>query len=134
MCIEMLSALSMRACNSWLVSNGQASFAEKPALWLRITGSPGAMRDNIQLAQEVIAKHGGDPLSMRDTEEGSERLWQARKTMFFSQQDLVPGCTIYGTDASVPLGRLSELMKRADALIQASGFTAPLMGSYYVRL
>jgi D-lactate dehydrogenase (cytochrome) len=85
-CLELLDQVAMRACNIYFEENNEPCFPEQPALWFRFSGSPGALDDGIAMTKEVVAAFGGGRLTLGETEAEGERLWRARKEIYWSQQ------------------------------------------------
>lgn len=125
-CVELLDDVTMKAIN--LSGQMSRSYPERPHLFIKFSGGPGSMSDNINLTNEILQRHQGDKLTIAKDEAENEEIWQARKGLFFSQQLLVPGCKVYITDACVPLSKLPELVEETAKDVQASGFIAHILG------
>jgi hypothetical protein len=75
----------MRACNIYFEENGEPKFPEQPSLWLKFSGTAGALSDGLVTTREIIETFCGS-LFMGETEAEGERLWRARKEIYWSQQ------------------------------------------------
>lgn len=122
--IEFLDEHQVRACN--LLSN--LGLAEMPTLFLEFHGTPLAVKEQAELAQEVAAGHGGTNFEWATRPEDRSRLWHARHLAYFAALALRPGCTSVVADICVPMSALASSVAEARALIDAEGLVAPILG------
>ena len=122
--IEFLDEHQVRACN--LHSN--LGLAESPTLFLEFHGTPLAVQEQAELAQEVAASHGGTNFEWATRPEDRSRLWHARHLAYFAALALRPGCVSVVADICVPMSALAENVAEARAQIDAEGLVAPILG------
>lgn len=122
--IEFLDEHQVRACN--LLS--KLDLTELPTLFLEFHGTPLAVKEQAELAQEVTASHGGTGFEWATRPEDRSRLWQARHLAYFAALALRPGCTSVVADICVPMSALAQSVAEARALIDAEGLVAPILG------
>ncbi|WP_306391955.1 FAD-binding oxidoreductase [Telluria beijingensis] len=122
--IEFLDEHQVRACN--LLSN--LGLAEMPTLFLEFHGTPLAVKEQAELAQDVAAGHGGTNFEWATRPEDRSRLWHARHLAYFAALALRPGCTSVVADICVPMSALASSVAEARALIDAEGLVAPILG------
>lgn len=122
--IEFLDEHQVRACNA--LSN--LGLAELPTLFLEFHGTPLAVKEQAELAQEVAASHGGTNFEWATRPEDRSRLWHARHLAYFAALALRPGCTSVVADICVPMSALAASVAEARALIDREGLVAPILG------
>jgi D-lactate dehydrogenase (cytochrome) len=122
--IEFLDETQVRACNL----HSQLGLAELPTLFLEFHGTPLAVKEQAELAQEVAAGHGGTNFEWATRPEDRSRLWHARHLAYFAALALRPGCTSVVADICVPMSALAGSVAQARALIEAEGLVAPILG------
>lgn len=122
--IEFLDEHQVRACNQ--LSN--LGLVELPTLFLEFHGTPLAVKEQAELAQEVTASHGGTGFEWATRPEDRSRLWHARHLAYFAALALRPGCTSVVADICVPMSALAGSVAEARALIDREGLVAPILG------
>ncbi|MBQ5947925.1 FAD-binding oxidoreductase [Massilia sp. ST3] len=122
--IEFLDEHQVRACN--LHSN--LGLPESPTLFLEFHGTPLAVKEQAELAQEVAAGHGGTNFEWATRPEDRSRLWHARHLAYFAALALRPGCVSVVADICVPMSALADSVAEARAMIDAEGLVAPILG------
>jgi len=122
--IEFLDALQVRACNL----HSHLGLQELPTLFLEFHGTPLAVQEQAQLAQEVAASHGGTGFEWATRPEDRSRLWHARHLAYFAALALRPGCVSVVADICVPMSALAASVAEARAMIDAEGLVAPILG------
>jgi D-lactate dehydrogenase (cytochrome) len=122
--IEFLDALQVRACNL----HSHLGLAELPTLFLEFHGTPLAVQEQAELAQEVAASHGGTGFEWATRPEDRSRLWHARHLAYFAALALRPGCVSVVADICVPMSALAASVAEARAMIDAEGLVAPILG------
>ncbi|KQV90196.1 hypothetical protein ASD15_22970 [Massilia sp. Root351] len=122
--IEFLDEHQIRACNA----HSHLGLAEMPTLFLEFHGTPLAVKEQAELAQEVAASHGGVDFQWATRPEDRSRLWHARHLAYFAALALRPGCVSIVADICVPMSALAECVGMARAMIDREGLVAPILG------
>ncbi|MGE0418570.1 MAG: FAD-binding oxidoreductase, partial [Acetobacteraceae bacterium] len=123
--MELLDDIQMGACIEYSKLEG---LAPAPTLFFEFHGTEASVQEQAQQCEE-IAK-GFDASGFRWATDPAERnkLWQARHDALWACLALKPGHRGIATDAIVPISRLNEAILGAQADIEASGLTAPIVG------
>jgi D-lactate dehydrogenase (cytochrome) len=122
--IEFLDEHQVRACNQ----HSNLGLAGLPTLFLEFHGTPLAVKEQAELAQEVAAGHGGTGFAWATRPEDRSKLWHARHLAYFAALALRPGCVSVVADICVPISALAESVAEARALIDQEGLVAPILG------
>ncbi|MES2263990.1 MAG: FAD-linked oxidase C-terminal domain-containing protein [Pseudomonadota bacterium] len=122
--IEFLDEHQVRACNQY----SQLGLPELPALFLEFHGTALGVREQAELAQEVVASHGGIDFHWATRPEGRSQLWRARHLAYFAALALRPGCVSVVADVCVPMTALADCVEQARADIDREGLIAPIVG------
>jgi len=122
--IEFLDEYQVRACNQ----HSHLGLAELPTLFLEFHGTPLAVKEQAELAQEVCAAYGCTNFEWATRPEDRSRLWHARHLAYFAALALRPGCVSVVADICVPMSALAQSVSEARAMIDAEGLVAPILG------
>jgi D-lactate dehydrogenase (cytochrome) len=122
--IEFLDEHQVRACNQ----HSHLGLAELPTLFLEFHGTPLAVKEQAELAQEVCAGYGCTNFEWATHPEDRSRLWHARHLAYFAALALRPGCVSVVADICVPMSALAQSVAEARAMIDAEGLVAPILG------
>ncbi|MEW5888162.1 MAG: FAD-linked oxidase C-terminal domain-containing protein [Pseudomonadota bacterium] len=122
--IELLDRFAIAAVNR----HSKTSLKEAPTLFFEFHGSPASVEEQARLVQDIAGGHGGMEFQWATRPEDRSRLWQARHDAYFACLQLRPGSRSLTTDVCVPISRLAECVSATRADIEASGFTAPILG------
>jgi D-lactate dehydrogenase (cytochrome) len=122
--IEFLDEHQVRACNQ----HSHLGLAELPTLFLEFHGTPLAVKEQAELAQEVADSHGGTGFEWATRPEDRSRLWHARHLAYFAALALRPGCISVVADICVPMSALADSVAEARAMIDREGLIAPILG------
>ncbi len=122
--IEFLDEHQVRACNL----HSHLGLLEQPTLFLEFHGTPLAVKEQAELAQEVAASHGASNFEWATRPEDRSRLWHARHLAYFAALALRPGCVSVVADICVPMSALADIVGEARAMIDAEGLVAPILG------
>ncbi|RZA33028.1 MAG: FAD-binding protein [Lysobacteraceae bacterium] len=122
--IEFLDEHQVRACNQ----HSHLGLAELPTLFLEFHGTPLAVKEQAELAQEVCAGYGCTNFEWATRPEDRSRLWHARHLAYFAALALRPGCVSIVADICVPMSALAQSVAEARAMIDAEGLIAPILG------
>ena len=118
--IELLDNMTMRAVNAGGYTNRE--WPEQATLFLKFSGSPIQVREQIADAQSSAQASGCTSFDFSRNDEEAESLWQARKTILWSMIALKrnPDDKFIGSDTAVPISRLAELVEGTKAKLDAS--------------
>jgi D-lactate dehydrogenase (cytochrome) len=122
--IEFLDEVMLRGVNLY----SKTGYAEMPTLFYEFHGSAAAVAEQAERAGEVAREHGATGFQWAARPEDRSKLWTARDNTLYGGLALRPGAKALITDVCVPISQLAECILRAKASIQASGFTAPIVG------
>ncbi|WP_330555554.1 FAD-binding oxidoreductase [Burkholderia multivorans] len=123
--MELLNTLQMRMSIQY---SKLENLEEKPTLFLEFHGSPAAVREQVETVQAFADEFGGGGFSWADTPEARSRLWKARHTGYYANLHYIPGKSVMGTDACVPISELATCILETEADIAESGLVAALTG------
>ncbi|KAK0546927.1 D-lactate ferricytochrome c oxidoreductase [Tilletia horrida] len=133
-----------------------ADLPERPTLFIKFMGTPAHTNEDERLATDIVRRFGAGGLEVARDPEECERLWRARKVALWSameyrenisrrtkdgtvsfspdsdqaareREELGP-VRCWTTDCCVPLGQLSEMVKRVKKDIEQAGILGPLVG------
>ncbi len=122
--IEFLDELQVHACNQ----HSKLGLVELPTLFLEFHGSTTAVKEQVELAQEVARSHGGVGFEWATRPEDRSRLWKARHLAYFAALALKPGCENIVSDVCVPMSALADCVASTRADIDREGLVAPILG------
>ncbi|MHC5653443.1 FAD-binding oxidoreductase [Stappia sp. ICDLI1TA098] len=123
--LELLDEVQADACIRYSrLQNMQAA----PTLFVEFHGTPGAVREQADLFQEMARDTGGLSWREAETPEARTALWSARHHAYEACIALVPGSRNMGTDACVPIENLAACLLETQEDVCASGLTVPIVG------
>jgi D-lactate dehydrogenase (cytochrome) len=123
--IELLDEVQMAACIAYSKLDGLRA---TPTLFFEFHGTPAAVAEQAQQAEEMTAACDGSGFQWATDAEERHRLWRARHDAYWACLALKPGHQGIATDAIVPISRLAEAILGAKQDIEASGLAAPIVG------
>ncbi len=123
--IEFLDEQMMEATIAYAKLEG---YTAGPTLFFEFHGSEAGVAEQAQMAEALAEEHGGSGFRWATNAEARNRLWKARHDAYWAALAYRPGHRVLTTDAIVPISRLAEAVLGARADIDASGFTAPMVG------
>ena len=97
-------------------------------LLMEFHGTPGSVKEQAELVQELASGHGGKAFEWASTPEERTRLWTARHNAYFAAIQSRPGCRAISTDTCVPISRLADCLLESVAEVDASGIPYFLVG------
>ena len=97
-------------------------------LLMEFHGSPSAVKEQAELAQELAANHAGEAFEWATTPEARTRLWTARHHAYFAAVQSRPGRRSITTDVCVPISQLADCLLESLAETDASGLPYFLVG------
>jgi D-lactate dehydrogenase (cytochrome) len=122
--VELIDHNAVRMANA----HSKLGLREEPLLLMEFHGSPGSVKEQAELVQEIASGHGGQAFEWASTPEERTRLWTARHNMFFAALQSRPGCRAISTDTCVPISRLADCLLDSVAEVDASGIPYFLVG------
>lgn len=123
--IELLDEVQMEACIAYSKLEG---YGAQPTLFLEFHGSEAGVAEQAQSVEAVAVENGGSGFAWATDAEARNRLWKARHDAYWAAVAMKPGGRGIATDVCVPISRLAEALLGAKDDIEASGFTAPIVG------
>ncbi len=123
--MELLDEAQIGACIAYSKLEG---LEIAPTLLFEFHGTEAGVVEQAQLAETLADDHGGHGFRWATSQEERNRLWQARHDGYWAALALKPGHRSLTTDAIVPISKLAEAVLGAKQDIEASGFTAPIVG------
>jgi D-lactate dehydrogenase (cytochrome) len=123
--IELLDEVQMEAVIRYAKLEG---YRPLPTLFLEFHGSEAGVREQAGQVEAIAAEHGGLGFVWATATEERTRLWKARHDAAWAALALKPGYRPLTTDVIVPISKLTEAVLGAKEDIEASGFTAPIVG------
>lgn len=123
--IELVNALQMRMCIRYSKLD---EMAELPTLFLEFQGGPAAVAEQVEAVAAVCEEMGGSGFLWANRPEERSRLWRARHDNYYATLHYLPGRSVMGTDACVPVSALAECILETEADVAATGLLAPLVG------
>lgn len=86
------------------------------------------MAEQVEQFKSVSEEFGAGDFQWATVAEERNRLWQARHNAYYAGKALRQGAQGLVTDCCVPISALAACIRRAQALVESSGFIAPLVG------
>ncbi len=122
--IEFLDEVMVKAVNQF----ASLGLVEKPTLFLEFHGSTAGVRENAELASEIMHDLGGSDFKWAVKTEERTALWKARHNAYYAGLSLRPGCRGISTDVCVPISRLAECIAETKRDLRESFIIAPMVG------
>jgi D-lactate dehydrogenase (cytochrome) len=122
--VELIDVNTVRMVNAY----AKLGLREEPMLLMEFHGSPGGVKEQAELVQEIAHEHGGNAFEWASTPEERTRLWTARHNAYFAAIQSRPGCRSISTDTCVPISRLADCLLDSVAEADASGIPYFLVG------
>ena len=122
--VELIDHNTVRMVNK----HSKLTLREEPMLLMEFHGTPGSVKEQAELVQELASAHGGNAFEWASTPEERTRLWTARHNAYFAAIQSRPGCRAISTDTCVPISRLADCLLASVAEVEASGIPYFLVG------
>ena len=122
--VELVDHNTVRMVNK----HSKLNLREEPMLLMEFHGTPGSVREQAELVQELASNHGGNAFEWASTPEERTRLWTARHNAYFAALQSKPGCRAISTDTCVPISKLADCLLESVAEADASGIPYFLVG------
>ncbi|KAI5785817.1 hypothetical protein EDC01DRAFT_189267 [Geopyxis carbonaria] len=126
--VELLDDVQMHCINE--AGATTRSWAEKPTLFLKFSGTPAAVKEQVAALKKITARHGSHSWTAAASPAEAAELWQARKEALWSvmAQKRAPSDRVWTTDVAVPLSRLAEIVDVTKRDIKDSGLLGSIVG------
>jgi len=122
--IEFLDEVMVKAVNRF----SGLGLVEQPTLFLEFHGSAAAVRENAELAGEIMHDLGGSDFKWAVKTEERTAMWKARHNAYYAGLAFRPGCRVLSTDVCVPISRLAECIAETKQDLRESFIIAPMVG------
>lgn len=99
-----------------------------PTLFFEFHGSSVSVKDHIEQVSSLIESHSGSKLEASTDLEERGRLWQARHEAHYALLAMRPNARVYGTDACVPISKLSECVRMTREDLEGIPFFVSVIG------
>ena len=122
--VELIDVNTVRMVNA----HSKLTLREEPMLLMEFHGSPGSVKEQAEIVQELASDHGGNAFEWATTPEERTRLWTARHNAYFAAVQSRPGCRAISTDTCVPISRLADCLLDSVKEADDSGIPYFLVG------
>ena len=122
--VELIDHNTVRMVNK----HSKLTLREEPMLLMEFHGTPGSVKEQAELVQELASGYGGNAFEWASTPEERTRLWTARHNAYFAAIQSKPGCRAISTDTCVPISRLADCLLESVVEADASGIPYFLVG------
>ncbi len=99
-----------------------------PTLFFEFHGTEISNKESIKIVEEISKNNNGSAFKWADTLEERNHLWKARWDVYYSVKALVDNGRVYSTDVCVPISKITECVKFAEAEVKKFGLRAPMVG------
>ncbi|NNF24599.1 MAG: FAD-binding protein [Rhodobacteraceae bacterium] len=99
-----------------------------PHLMIEFHGSDSSVAEDATRFGEVATEFGASGFQWSARTEERNKLWRMRHDAYWSVISQHPGCKSVATDVCVPISRLAEAVEAAQADIEASSLSGPILG------
>lgn len=127
--LEMMDETQMKIINQNGGVGGKRQ-NELPTLFIKFSGTHGAVREHVNLVKKLIHTEGGTNFTQAlDDPVEQDNLWRARKEALWAFLAVKPeGTEIWSTDVAVPLSRLAEIIDLSKEASSKLGLLSTVMG------
>ena len=99
-----------------------------PTLFFEFHGSETSNQENIKIVEEISNENNGSSFKWAKDLEERNKLWQARWDVYYSVKALINNGRVYSTDVCLPISKITECVKFAEAETEKLGLRAPMVG------
>ncbi|KAK4894745.1 D-lactate ferricytochrome c oxidoreductase [Elasticomyces elasticus] len=125
--MEIMDDVQMGVVNS--AGATTKKWEEKPTLFFKFSGTPGAVTEHIEQVELLAKKQGAGAFEFAANPEEQKALWSARKEALWSMMALRrEGDEVWSTDVAVPLSRLVDLAEVSKKELDELGLFASALG------
>jgi D-lactate dehydrogenase (cytochrome) len=121
---ELLDVNAVRAVNR----HDRLSLREGPMLLMEFHGTPAAVKEQVDVVEQIASDQGGLAFEWAHTPEERSRLWTARHRAYLAGLQSRPGCRAVTTDSCVPISRLAECLLETVEDVEAAGLPYFIVG------
>ncbi|MFD0048640.1 FAD-binding oxidoreductase [Actinomycetes bacterium NPDC127524] len=122
--IELVDAQSIVQVNKYM----DASYEEKPTLFLEFHGNRAGLDQDVAFAREIVKDLGCRDIQFETDSKVRNELWEARHNLAYSFIHSFPGKKLMVTDVSVPLDELSPAISDTRRKIDSSNIEGAIVG------
>lgn len=122
--IELVDADTARGFNIY----AKADIPEKPHLLIEFHGSESGVAEQAESFGEIARDNNALAFRWSNRPEERTELWKIRHSAYYASLALRPGASAIVTDVCVPISKLADAIKAAQADIAASFLTGPILG------
>jgi D-lactate dehydrogenase (cytochrome) len=122
--VELLDDRSMTAVNRY----SKLNYPEKNTLFFEFHGSTAGVEEQAAAVRELAEGNGGEQWQWATTAEERNKLWQARHDFHYAGLAMRPGAKAWGTDACVPISRLTDFITEMRAETDKAPFYTTCVG------
>jgi D-lactate dehydrogenase (cytochrome) len=123
--LELLDELSLRAINRYLGRD----YPEQPALFVEFHSSTAeALLAESQAATGLMSEAGAVSVDAARTPEERTAQWEARHQLYWAQVAQHPGHKFMITDTAVPISKMPDLVRHAQALLGQLNLGGSIIG------
>ena len=99
-----------------------------PTLFFEFHGSETSNQENIKIVEEISNENNGSSFKWAKDLEERNKLWKARWDVYYSVKALINNGRVYSTDVCLPISKITECVKFAEAETEKLGLRAPMVG------
>ena len=99
-----------------------------PTLFFEFHGDEISNKEQIKIVDELSKNNGGSDFKWADTLEKRNKMWRARWDAWYSVRALINNGRVYTTDICVPISKITECVKFAEAEVKKLGLRGPMVG------
>jgi D-lactate dehydrogenase (cytochrome) len=126
--IEILDDVQMRCINE--SGSTTRTWKESPTLFFKFTGTPGAVKEQIDLVKKIAQKKKSQTFEFAKNADEVTELWSARKEALWSvmakRRD--DSDHVWTTDVAVPISRLPDIIMETKNDMEKMGFLGAVVG------
>ncbi|KGY15649.1 glycolate oxidase, subunit GlcD [Paracoccidioides brasiliensis Pb03] len=126
--LEILDDVQMKCINASKTTS--RTWAEAPTLFLKFTGTPLGVKEQIALVKQLAASTKSKSFEFARNQLEKEELWSARKEALWSVMAMKrnPTDRVWTTDVAVPISRLPDIIEQTKKDIVKHGLLAGICG------
>ena len=121
---ELLDIAQIRAVNRY----SRTDLAEADTLLFELHGTPTAVAEQSLQIASIVREFGGADFSSTTDETERGRLWSARHAALYATTALRPSSKAWTTDVCVPIGQLTQCIRKAQEIISHTAIPATIVG------
>ncbi|KAF2861448.1 D-lactate dehydrogenase mitochondrial precursor [Piedraia hortae CBS 480.64] len=125
--MEIMDDVQMAVVNK--AGSTYKKWKELPTLFFKFSGTPGAVREHMQLVRKMAERNGAGEFQCTTDPEKQKALWSARKESLWSMLALKrEGDYVWTTDVAVPVSKLADLLEVSKKDLDELGLFASALG------